>query len=773
MRLIHRRMAVVGVLGAASALWAGCSGAKATEVVAGISSQVQVPRDMHSVYVYVQNPAGAAVYCQAFPVYENSSGQNVVRLPRTLGIVNGGDPPGAAFTVTVAGFGNDATDPNVGAFTSCLPPQVGLKSGDLSTGGGGRILRRTKTTYQSNRILFLPMPLHYACYDVDCHQQQGCEDDHCTCRGGKCVDATIDSATLPDYDPSLIIGTANTCFRPLKDPQSGLPGCLDFALTPQTVDAQNCIYALPGSPSVPSTAPPYDPTIPSQLITLAQTDEGTNTISTSNLNVRVMYDNQVSEVLDYEGPCPAPGQSGGPVEGYCTFADAPQKFQIADGVCHNPLHKITSMSASAGCVSKTEYQPICQTAEDVGPGALPDLPDGGNSTDGGCNVATQLTPAPSALYLLFDKGSGMKDFFGQKALSQVMSLSLSDPAFAQTSVAFMYTPNSSNPQADCTAAPDQNFFATPSVAKGGIPFEASATAQADIGTNLLNQALPDGGVNGLVPETDPWYLQAALSGAYTALTTQSKTKAEAFNRLAVMLFFDRDVQNDCGGTAASAATESLLAYQSPQQIETYVVYLGNANDQNTTPPGLPPAQWIADANAIAQPSTAWFDATGENGDPATVQVQALTHVIADLGSCVYEVPSNISSGAALSFFDVVASPPTNVTVKYGASCDGEDAVNNPLWVFDNQHIHMCPQTCKRLVNSAQTDRQIVLAQNIQNAQNGLPPNVGLPPGLPLDITVTALEQCDPPQPDPKVVEAGVDSAALIDAAPASADAAKE
>ena len=113
------------------------------------------------------------------------------------------------------------------------------------------------------------------------------------------------------------------------------------------------------------------------------------------------------------------------------------------------------MTASAGCAPKTQYQPVCDDSIQGAP--QPTLPDGGSSVDGGCNVVTKLTPAPSALYVLWDKTSGMRDFFGGKAFSTVLGLSLGDPAFKQTQIALKYTPGL---QSDCSVSSDKNSFGT-------------------------------------------------------------------------------------------------------------------------------------------------------------------------------------------------------------------------------------------------------------------------------------------------------------------------
>ena len=53
---------------------------------------------------------------------------------------------------------------------------------------------------------------------------------------------------------------------------------------------------------------------------------------------------------------------------------------------------------------------------------------------GTCGTQFALTPAPSALYVLFDTESGMRDFVGNAGAAEALSLSLQDPVFNQTQV---------------------------------------------------------------------------------------------------------------------------------------------------------------------------------------------------------------------------------------------------------------------------------------------------------------------------------------------------
>jgi hypothetical protein len=324
----------------------------------------------------------------------------------------------------------------------------------------------------------------------------------------------------------------------------------------------------------------------------------------------------------------------------------------------------------------------------------------------------------------------------------VLSVSLGDPVFNQTQIAFAYTPGPNPPatpgQSDCTAAPGSNSFETPL-----INFEPSIKGQADIGNNLLDQG--DGGT--FAPGNTPWYLEAALDGTYQALVTERTSAKETFNRTAVMLFFDRDFATtppDCGGSHKNAIQEAQAGLG--EGIETYVVYLKNADD--TDAGGNAGPQALSDATALAMgfnPNLKYFfDASqGSASALAATQAEALATIVADLGSCVYEVPQGIGPEAILSFPDLAVSK-SILNVKNADDCSTDDPATTPTWVFDNQHIHVCPDTCQRIIDAVQADQ----ANTAQN--NILKGTANVAAG----ITVYATEACGAPSAGP-IVEASV------------------
>jgi hypothetical protein len=699
----------LGVVGLTAVAWSGCSAKKQTELVAGVSSQVQVPRDFRSVRIDVNGAAGNA-FCHTYPVYDGK-----VRLPRTLGVLAQTDPT-FPVTITIAGFVEDVdTDNTLSAFTDCqAAPAVGTESRDKEHGGGARVLRRSRQPYVKDKILYLPMPLKYACYDVDCEK----EGQDFTCKGGKCVPPDTDPNRLIEYDDSLIFGSSNTCFRPFTttdDKNVTLPGCLDLGFLPDVVDANKCIYAIAGSPGRPA----FDAGIPGYPAPPLTTPLGG-----PGLNVRVVYDNIVSEVLDFEGVCPATGA----VEGYCLpDASKPQQFQLADGICHNPKHKITLMTASGQCAPKTELQPICDDVVQGPPG--PTLADGGSSSDGGCNVAAELQPAPSALYVLMDKASGMRSFFGQQGLSQVIGLPLQDPVFSTTRIGFKFLPAAAS---ECTATPttygDLKLL--------DVKLDQAFAAQAEI-AKLIGTTTP-------LPDSPPMFLDAILrpDGAYKVLTDLTGE----FNRRAVMLIIDRDVTTDCPGGGKTAIQRAADAFQSgdiEKRVYTYVVVLGN-QDLADGGDGIPP---IANAQQLAAAGgTTMFDVTHGEGatsseksnDLLRRQGDALNTVVSDLGSCLYEAIPNMSTNAHVA----ILGPTGPQDLPYSATnCN---APNTKGWRFDPPpakgtpgRIRLCDQPCADL-------RTVLKASALISEAN-----LQKPPAIPVTVT----EPCDPKASAPPISDA--------------------
>lgn len=609
-----------------------CTSDKVTQFVAGVSTQVQVPRDLRAVRVVVQN-AGEIVFCK---VYNVSNG--IVNLPQTLGVLSTRDPS-LPVAITLTGFmkTEDDADP---------PPELADCTLASTVGSGtARVVRKTVQPYVEGRTLYLPMPLRYSCWDLDCTDPNvpggGPES---TCEGGECVDPNVDPSTLLSYSDDLVFGDTNTCFS--------ISRCLPDAVPATLVDAATCTYALAGSPS----APPESVPIP-----------GYETHGTG-LNVRVWYEGGlVSEVLDQDAR-----------EGF-TIPDPakPQQFRLAEGLCHpRGPHRIVTVAGSGLCESKTKFQPLC--SGEAGP-SDDTTGIGGDVTSklpgGACRTLT-LQPAPSVLYVLMDRSRSMGAFFGDEGFQAVLNLSLGDPVFEHTTVGIRFVPASA---ADCTAGSYDDL------GQLDFPFTIVKGSNQAI-ANLIHDTQP---LSGAGTVGDPSvFLDAALAdgdGAYEAiekhLAMTGQTLGEQ-NRAAVAILGNRDFSAGCAAgedpVAAAAAARAKGFY-------TYTFALPLPNDA-TLIPGHDP---LAAAKAIAAAGgTTAFDATNYENDP-TVAAQALNTIVSDLSSCFYDLPAGEEApkdGAVVSYFDPVQL--RSVEVLHTDDCAGASG-----WALEGARVRVCGQAC--------------------------------------------------------------------------------
>src|SRR5580658_3657347 len=295
---------VAVVVGIAEACGEGCSPTKPTELVPGVSTQIQVPRDLAGIRIDLL-ANGAQVFCQTYSAY-----QGLVTLPSTLGVVSGQSPE-TIVTVTIGGY--DEAGVNGSVYSDCTQDQIVDETN--KNPNSPRLLRRSVQTYVADHILYLPMPLSYSCFDQDCAKT----GPNFGCKGAQCVADPSDPAAaaqkLVDFTPSLIDGT-DLCFSPNECFPPSFPDAFWVPAVADASDAANCTYGLgPDSPT------------------------GTG------LNVRVFYEEQQSAASSATGPMVTVLNSGeveildeDPVEGFTVLPALPgagqrQRFQLAPGLC--------------------------------------------------------------------------------------------------------------------------------------------------------------------------------------------------------------------------------------------------------------------------------------------------------------------------------------------------------------------------------------------------------------------------------------------------------
>jgi len=286
MRSLLRRALALGAVAATTIAWSGCSAKQQTEYVAGISTQVTVPRDLKAIVINV-SVGGVQQFCRAYTVYNGR-----VQLPRSLGEFAAAKTPSAVdpITVSVVGLAEDLDDTSTNPlFTACEVSAAKVSQNNV------RILRRSRQPYVLEEVLFLPMPLKFSCFDKDC------SSDSETCKAGRCETVTTNERLLPRYTPDLVDGTGSSCFSASQ--------CFQGAVPAVVVDPNDCTYALPGTPSAPPVVlgPPAAP---------IAAGEG--------INVEITYDGGYTrEIIDKD-----------PVEGFLIpDATKPQRFRLGPGLC--------------------------------------------------------------------------------------------------------------------------------------------------------------------------------------------------------------------------------------------------------------------------------------------------------------------------------------------------------------------------------------------------------------------------------------------------------
>jgi hypothetical protein len=633
MRSIARRAIVLSSCLSAAVVWSGCEAKQATEYVTGISTQVTVPRDLKAVRVEV-SVGGVPQFCRGYKVYDGK-----VQLPRSLGTYPNSDSAlnSGPVTYTISGLSSDnLEDP---FFAACT--QARVSSDDV------RIIRRSRQPYIKDEILFLPMPLTYACYD------KICGDDE-TCKGGKCVSATLTDAELkllPRYTPDLVDGTGATCFS--RD------ACLPYQSPPAIlVDASNCTYAVPSTPSAPPPLPGADNPIP-------PTGDG--------VNVEITYDGGlVREVLNLD-----------PLEGFfIPDPQFPQRFRLAEGLCEmvkgvdangDPtVHRITAVRTFGRCQPKRSTQPLCAPDQMKAMGLNPDgtIPDPPPKPV--CKTF-ELKPPPAGLVVVVDNTVAHQKFFEalnknvidptdeESLINPFLNGLLSDPVFQNTDLGMVYAPGKVSGNCGTNGGLDVSL--------------APMLADRDAILNGLKSLT-------LLPEPAKPDYEGALQRAYNALRADPK-----YFRRAVVVIGNNTFEGSCTDPPSANAVAAAAFADPAQPIRTYVMQL-------TT---LPDKSLNADLLAVAGGT----EVSAHKTDQAKTKFLEVIH---SLATCVYEVSADGTepgAGDTIAFANPLDGTVTNVA--YNDLCKGEDVEGNGWGYADTapagkKRIHLCKSTCEAYRN---------------------------------------------------------------------------
>ncbi len=356
---------------------AACTVTPATQFTVGVTSQIIVPHDVQSVRI-TASTGGNRGFCQTYPVVDGKA-----RLPQSLALApDTASDPSIQVTVNVMGFSvSDSRVKAEATFDECTIPIVSPSDSatedPASNAPDARILRRSLLAYTPQHNLFLPMPLKYACYGVNCPGNQ-------TCKAGRCVDSLV-TATLPDYDDALLFGASSACFS--------AAACLADAVGPTIIDQAKCLYEVPSGSS----------------------------LATLGMNVRAIYEPYRAEVLDQD-----------PDEGFfIPDANKPAQFQLAPGLCTGGLGpQIKNIVASRTCVGKTQFQPLC-TADSTTT-VLPPTPS---------LIYLVVDRDASMVDFVGTKNPASTSVDKSSALDDLISVALADPVFLTTEIAFRFAPD--------------------------------------------------------------------------------------------------------------------------------------------------------------------------------------------------------------------------------------------------------------------------------------------------------------------------------------------
>jgi hypothetical protein len=715
----------VGVAGIAvsGATGSACTAKKVTEIIPGATTQIQVPLDIAALRVDILSN-GALVSCTPYLAQDGT-----LVLPTTIGIIPKDDGAAGTTTISVEVRAYDAAGAQSNDLQLCGNAPVGP--------GGPRLLRRSVQTFVDQRELFLPMPLSYSCFDVDCSMDMDPSD---ACQGGQCNTSKINSGTLADFNSQLVDGTG-ICFDPGP--------CFADAVSAVPVDVDNCIFEFPES-MVPA----------------------------GGLNVRLFYQDGAwvynAATSGYEQQLTPKSEqeilNEDPNEGFLIpDSTKPQQFQLPKGLCDlyanaaTPpaapssgtttvkYHMISDVQMASTCPSKSELLPIC--AADQKPVSL--AADGGQTTSVTCGAPLTLVPAASALYLVMDDSKVMDGAFGMQGYATAMNLTLSSPAFKRTFVGFDFLDHS------CGTG---NPYTTPKV-----PFGLAAVAQPKISQLLLSPAPPDStcdtstGANcalmTLAEATD------VNNGAYAEAANFASGLGESLNVGAVMFFVNRAPVtsgsadaggtcggefsgNECTGVSGDEATTLATAAQTAltkDGLQTFYVVLSNYDPEAGG--DTPPLCFYDQVAQLAGQPHMVIDATFPISQ-AQQAVQNFAGVATGLGTCVYDLPPGVDTSAQLAFTIPIVTPanssaPVPVPVPYAAGCnantqnavDGGTAPNG--WNIDGSHIRICGSSCANLQSSVEAVTAVSLADAGASASSG-----SSVPEVPVTVTMPCANAGD-------------------------------
>ncbi|MBX3228305.1 MAG: hypothetical protein KIT84_06615 [Labilithrix sp.] len=669
MRSFIRHGSVVGAFLGAIIASAGCEQKKATEYVTGVSTQVQVPRDLKAVRITLST-GGIQSFCQSYRVHNGK-----VLLPRTLGNLPSTEDAisrSGPVTFSIVGLTDDYSP------ESANPVFADCSSAAQVNANSVRILRRSTQPYVPERILFLPMPLKYSCYDKQC-------PDNLTCRGGTCVPGELtaeQAALLPPYSEDLGDGRGGDCFN--------LGLCMGAAVPAVTVNPQDCTFAVAESKDAPVPNP-------NLIRTACTTDDECNPPGTeeakrrkcgttdagrcdllppnsppwTGVNVEITYDGgHTKEYLDLD-----------PDEGF-TIPDPtkPQIFKLAPGLCEMwrgvdaqgvaTSHRISSIRAGGTCVPKTATQPICHDDALRLMGAN----DAGDVTDVGVCKVFKLDTVSAALAVVIDKTQDHASFFEEKpeqrdALDDVAT-AVQNPAFERTQIGLFFAPGGAVPA--CGLRP----------AERPTPPELNLSAARDFVTAKIRE-------NGTSLGASPASIEGELESAYAFL------RGLDVSRRAVLVIGKNRLDTSTCGDDKTPSQLAEAQWNTPGETKPVYTYAIQITGDETTSDKS--AIVLAGKGApLVNGLTAYTPIPGTN---VQKKFEAFNEVINRLASCVYDVPDGqtITNEDRLNFADPLTGAQSSIN--FNAACTADGAAGIQGWGFEgggnDRRVVVCGDDCTK------------------------------------------------------------------------------
>lgn len=254
-----------------------------TQITIALASETLVPTELSRLSIRITDARGSLTYSNEYEVTDPAF------FPTTLAVVPAGEESfEGPLRIELAGSG---------------------------AGGAVQLHRTAVLAYARGRNLLLPMPLRMACVNFrSCGAEQ-------TCRGGQCVDASLDEQELTDFEADLVFPTSSTtCF----DEATCLSGAQEVPV------ATDCTLDVPAGGNVGLIWA----AAPSRVLVLAAGDA-------------------------LEGWTRLPNGKGLLSRGACASLLDPE----LDPALREVPDRALAAYVSAACAAKTVQQPFCRAAD--------------------------------------------------------------------------------------------------------------------------------------------------------------------------------------------------------------------------------------------------------------------------------------------------------------------------------------------------------------------------------------------------------------------------